>query len=83
MADEKEIDVGNPQPLIKARNRRRMAWTSLIALIISAILLMFVVEESRLKGLQGLLEMYWMGLAAVILGYIGGEVMALKNLSKK
>jgi hypothetical protein len=78
-----DIDVNNPQPLIRAKNRRRMAWIALIALLVSATLLMFVVSPERLKALSGLLELYWMSLAAVILGYMGGEIMALKNLSKK
>ena len=78
-----EIDPNNPQPLMRAKNRRRMAWGALIALIVSAVMLMFVVGDNRLKMLTGLLELYWMSLAAVILGYMGGEIMALKNLTKR
>ena len=83
MAATDDIDLSNPQPLVRAKNRRRMAWIALSALITSAFILIFVVGESRLKALQGLLELYWMSLAAVILGYMGGEIMALKNLTQK
>ncbi len=78
-----DINMDNPQPLVRAKNRRRMAWIALTAMIVSAFVLIFIVGESRLKALQGLLELYWMSLAAVILGYMGGEIMALKNLTKK
>ena len=52
-----EIDPNNPQPLMRAKNRRRMAWVALIALIVSAVMLMFVVGENTLKMLTGHLEL--------------------------
>jgi cytochrome bd-type quinol oxidase subunit 2 len=55
----------------KAVNRRRMAWLSLIALIVSGICVMFVIPESRLKSLSGLLELYFISLAGIVGAYVG------------
>lgn len=56
---------------MRAINRRRMAWVSLIAMIVSAILLMFFVSEERLLKLDGLLELYWIALGGVVGAYVG------------
>lgn len=55
----------------KARNRRRMAWLSLIALIASGFSLMFFVPESRLSQLNGILELYWLSLGGIVGAYVG------------
>lgn len=56
---------------MRATNRRRMAWLSLIALIGSAFCLMFVVSDERLAKLDGLLELYWIALGGVVGAYVG------------
>jgi len=63
----------------KAKNRRRMAWLSLIALIGSGLLLMFLVPESRLGSLDGLLELYWISLGGVVGAYVGISAWATKR----
>lgn len=55
----------------KAVNRRRMAWLSLIALIVSGFCVLFIVPESRLKNLGGLLELYFISLAGIVGAYVG------------
>jgi len=63
----------------KVKNRRRMAWLSLVALIGSGMLLMFLVPESRLSSLDGLLELYWISLGGVVGAYVGMEAWASKR----
>lgn len=65
--NEKEIEIYEQ----RAKNRRRMAWVSLFAMIITALALMFLVEETRLDKLTGLLELYWLGLGGVVATYVG------------
>ena len=48
-----------------------MAWLSLIVAILSGFSLMFLVPESRLKSLDGLLELYWIGLLGIAGTYVG------------
>ena len=55
----------------RANHRRRMAWLSLVAMILSAFALMFFVPESRLASLDGLLELYWIALGGVVGAYVG------------
>jgi len=55
----------------KAKNRRRMAWLSLVALIASGFCLMFFVPESRLSQLNGILELYWLSLGGIVGAYVG------------
>lgn len=82
MTEEKqsEIDQNNDgkidtyEQLIyerKAKNRRRMAWVSLIAIVISGLSLIFLVPESRLEKLDGILELYWIALAGIAGAYVG------------
>jgi len=55
----------------RAWHRRNMAWLSLIVAILSGFSLMFLVPESRLKSLDGLLELYWIGLLGIAGTYVG------------
>lgn len=79
MADN-ELDVnndGNVTPTEeriyeqKAVNRRRMAWVALFALIVSGFCMMFLVPETRLKQLDGMLELYWIALGTITGAYVG------------
>lgn len=67
LVTEKEIEIYEQ----RAKNRRRMAWLSLIAMIITAWALMFWVDKDRLDTLSGLLELYWLGLGGVVATYVG------------
>ena len=55
----------------KAKNRRRMAWLSLAALIASGFSLVFLVPENRLAQLNGILELYWLSLGGIVGAYVG------------
>ncbi len=55
----------------KDRSRRNMAWLSLLALIISGLSFMFLVPESRLQQLNGILELYWISLGGIVGAYVG------------
>jgi len=55
----------------KAVNRRRMAWVALLALVASGFSMMFLIPETRLKTLDGLLEIYWIGLSSIVGAYVG------------
>lgn len=78
--EDNEIDINNDGNVTtteeriyeqKAVNRRRMAWVSLVALIISGFCMMFLIPESRMKQLDGLLELYWIALGTVTGAYVG------------
>lgn len=55
----------------RAKNRRAMAWISLVALIASGFALMFFVPETRLTQMDGLLELYWISLGSIVGAYVG------------
>jgi hypothetical protein len=48
-----------------------MAWLSLLALIISGLSFMFLVPDSRLQQLNGILELYWISLGGIVGAYVG------------
>ena len=54
------------------KNRRRMAWVSLYAmLVVSAILMSPVVTDTRVEALSGVLDMFYFAMASVIGSYMG------------
>jgi hypothetical protein len=67
LVSEKELEIYEQ----RAKNRRRMAWASLIAMIVSGFCLMFLVPDDKLNKLDGLLELYWLGLGGVVTTYVG------------
>jgi hypothetical protein len=67
VVSEKELELYEK----RAKNRRRMAWVSLIAMVLSAFALMFFVPDERLTSLDGLLELYWIALGGVVGAYVG------------
>lgn len=67
IVNEKELEIYEQ----RAKNRRRMAWVSLAAMILTAVALMFFVSDDRLAKLDGLLELYWIALGGVVGAYVG------------
>lgn len=63
----------------KAVNRRRMAWVSLVALIVSGFCLMFLVPDNRLTQLNGILELYWLSLGGIVGAYVGISAWASRR----
>lgn len=56
---------------MRAANRRRMAWVSLLAMILTAAALIFFVPDSRLDKIKDLLDLYWIALGGVVGAYVG------------
>lgn len=65
--DDKEMQIYER----RAVNRRRMAWFSLVTLVLSGFALMFLVPEKRLPQLNGILELYWISLGGIVGAYVG------------
>ena len=63
----KEIEIYEQ----RATNRRKMAWLSLVAMIISAFLIMFLVPDERLEKIKDMLDLYWIALGGVVGAYVG------------
>lgn len=55
----------------KAINRRRMAWFSLFAMIVSGFAIMFIIPESRLQKINSMLDLYWISLGGIVGAYVG------------
>lgn len=55
----------------KAKNRRAMAWVSLIAMVASGIAIMFLIPESRLQKINAMLDLYWISLGGIVGAYVG------------
>ena len=73
-----EQNNGHPQPLVRWKNRRRMAWTALISMIITTILILFVVPEPRLALLAEPIIWFYFSMASVIGAYMGFTTWASK-----
>lgn len=63
----KEIEIYEQ----RATNRRKMAWLSLVAMIISAFFIMFLVPDERLEKIKDMLDLYWIALGGVVGAYVG------------
>lgn len=64
---------------IKASNRRKMAWLSLIAIIATMVSLLFFVPESKIEKLDGLMDLYWIGLSSIVGAVVGIETWMHKK----
>lgn len=78
--DNTEIDINHDGKVTdreykiyeqRAWHRRTMAWLALIAAIASGFSIMFLIPEAKLKELDGLLELYWIGLLGITGTYVG------------
>lgn len=61
----------SPDPKLRWKNRRRMAWIALISILIVTILAFFVVVESRLKLLGDVINMFYLSMASIVGAYVG------------
>jgi len=68
MDSEQDADLIPP---VRWKNRRRMAWTSLIYMISKTLLLMFVVEPSRISVLSEPITWSYFCAAAIVGAYMG------------
>ena len=67
------MEDNNETPNQKSRwqNRRKMAWIALTSVLIVTILAFFVVEESRLKLLGDVINMFYLSMASIVGAYVG------------
>ena len=62
------------------KNRRRMAWTSLIAMIVVVLMLLFgPIPDSRLKLLMEPITWFFFSMASIIGAYMGFTTWASKK----
>ena len=67
MINDKEIEMYER----RAKNRRRMAWLSLIAMIVTSFCIMFLIPEERLSRIENMLDLYWVSLGGIVGAYVG------------
>lgn len=60
------------------RNRRKMAWVSLISMLVVTLLAFFVIPESRLSLLSEVITWFYLGMVSVIGAYMGFTTWASK-----
>ena len=71
---------GNGNNKERWKNRRRMAWTSLIAMIVVTMMLLFApIPDSRLKILADPLTWFFFSMASIIGAYMGFTTWASKK----
>jgi len=65
--EKKQADV----ELIKRTNRRRMAWSSLIAMFIVMATMLFVIPPEKAKALEEIVTLFFIANASIVAGYFG------------
>ena len=68
---EKKKKTNSPDPKLRWQNRRKMAWIALSSILVVTILAFFVVEESRLKLLGDVINMFYLSMASIVGAYVG------------
>ena len=69
----------NPEKL-RWKNRRRMAWISLISMVLLTSALLFApIPIERLKTLSGTIEWYYLSVASIVGAYMGFTTWASKT----
>jgi uncharacterized integral membrane protein len=74
MSEKQENNCNNSKngdKRLRWKNRRRMAWTSLISMIVITLLLFFAVPESRLTILSDVITWYYFIMGGIITAYMG------------
>lgn len=76
-----QVTQNGERTRVRWKNRRKMAWTSLISMIVFVLLVMFVVPESRLEMITEMLSWYFLAGVSVIGAYMG--VTAWADVKKR
>lgn len=76
MSEEEKNGNGNSQ--IRWKNRRRMAWTAMISMLVVTLLAFFVIPEPRLALLSDVITWFYFGMVSVIGAYMGFTTWASK-----
>ena len=69
--DEEKQNIDDPVNGVRRTNRRRMAWTALIFMIVQTLLLFFVVDPERTKVLAEPILWSYFSNAAIVGSYMG------------
>ena len=68
----------------KLESQRRMAWTALLILIVSTIVLFSpIIPDARVKALSDLLGLYYISLAGVVGTYMGATAWVHSKAASK
>lgn len=64
----------------KFKNRRKMAWVSMISMTVyTAILLTPAIDIDRIKSLENILDMFYIAMASIVGAYMGFATWANKK----
>lgn len=59
----------------KFKNRRRMAWLAMIAILLATVAMMFFVPVEKIKALENVVTWFYMAMTTVIGAYMGATTM--------
>jgi hypothetical protein len=57
------------------KNRRRMAWLAMIAILIVTVAMMFFIPVEKVKALENTVTWFFMAMTTVIGAYMGATTM--------
>lgn len=63
---------------LRWKNRRRMAWTALISMLIVTLMAFFVIPDTKLTLLSEVITWFYFSMASVIGAYMGFTTWASK-----
>jgi|TARA_R100000963_G_C4636811_1_gene100800 hypothetical protein len=69
----------NPDPTTQWKNRRRMAWVALLAIVAAGLYIVTMVPENRLTKLSSLLDLWFISLGGIVGAYMGFATWASKR----
>lgn len=83
------VDIDNNGKLSKVeqtitedrfKNRRRMAWVSMLSMVaLTVILVSPIVTDQRIKSLENILDMVYLAMASIVGAYMGFATWAGKK----
>jgi hypothetical protein len=56
---------------LRWKNRRRMAWLSLFAILFVTFLCLFVIPIARIKELDSIITFFYLTMSGIVMGYLG------------
>lgn len=76
--------ISDADASVRWNSRRRMAWISLASMILATVMMMFVVDVSKLDSLEVVISWFYMGCVSVIGSYMGFTTYAtVKGIKEK
>ena len=68
---------------VRWKNRRRMAWISLLGIIGITVICLFFIDKDKLLAMDDILIWYYITLGGVILGYMGFTTLPQLPIGRK